>query len=225
MYGDESYTNFFRRLAFSPDGAFLLTPAGQFEDQSIYPSSRASSSRDRGEEPPTGRSKRSSGSMKSNSGHQNAPEGGSKSSVYIYSRANFSRPPVAHLPGHQKASVAVRFSPLLYELRQGVSGETPEVKKIAVERGKDQNVDLDLGGLKIGNPTPSSSSDTLPPPVTPAPSDSPISVPTGSVFSLPYRMLYAVATLDTVMIYDTQQSGPVCMFTNLHYSSFTDMAW
>ncbi|KDN38010.1 hypothetical protein RSAG8_09783, partial [Rhizoctonia solani AG-8 WAC10335] len=48
---------------------------------------------------------------------------------------------------------------------------------------------------------------------------------TSAVFALPYRMLFAVATQDTVMIYDTQQSGPICMFTNLHYSSFTDMAW
>ena len=30
LYGDESFTNFFRRLTFSPDGALLLTPAGQF---------------------------------------------------------------------------------------------------------------------------------------------------------------------------------------------------
>ncbi|KAJ7135171.1 hypothetical protein C8R46DRAFT_1326040 [Mycena filopes] len=34
LYGDESFSNFFRRLAFSPDGALLLTPAGTFEDPS-----------------------------------------------------------------------------------------------------------------------------------------------------------------------------------------------
>ena len=34
MYGDESFTNFFRRLTFSPDGGLLLTPSGHFEDPS-----------------------------------------------------------------------------------------------------------------------------------------------------------------------------------------------
>ena len=38
-------------------------------------------------------------------------------------------------------------------------------------------------------------------------------------------MLYAVATMDTVMIYDTQQAGPVCLLTKLHYDEFTDMSW
>ncbi|KAG8679679.1 hypothetical protein FRC08_016808 [Ceratobasidium sp. 394] len=71
--------------------------------------------------------------------------------------------------------------------------------------------------------TPSGSSKTLPEP-KPAESTKP-NTSTGSVFALPYRMLFAVATQDTVMIYDTQQAGPICMFTNLHYSSFTDMAW
>ncbi|EGG05174.1 uncharacterized protein MELLADRAFT_36992, partial [Melampsora larici-populina 98AG31] len=46
-----------------------------------------------------------------------------------------------------------------------------------------------------------------------------------TVFDLPYRMVYAVATHDTVFVYDTQQSSPICMFGNLHFSSFTDLAW
>ncbi|KAI9604615.1 hypothetical protein KEM48_002369 [Puccinia striiformis f. sp. tritici PST-130] len=44
-------------------------------------------------------------------------------------------------------------------------------------------------------------------------------------FRLPYRMIYAVATHDTVYIYDTQQSTPICLFNNLHFSSFTDLSW
>jgi chromatin assembly factor 1 subunit B len=31
----------------------------------------------------------------------------------IYLRVNFVRPPIAQLPGHKKASVAIRFSPIL----------------------------------------------------------------------------------------------------------------
>lgn len=274
MYGDENYTNFFRRLTFSPDGAFLLTPAGHFEDPTVVPSSRSTSRHKTSlaDDPPVRPKRVPSG--------KTGEGGGSKSSVYIYSRANFSRPPIAHLPGHKKASVAVRFSPLLYELRPrviGANGEHGDIKRVAIERGKEQTVDLDLGGSvnKGANTTPSSDSPvsafaegshghSIPRPpsamsarsttaVTPdrhhmhapaprppsaSPSTflenergrrmaSPMPVPaaTGSVFSLPYRMLFAVATQDTVTVYDTQQAGPVCMFSNLHYTSFTDMAW
>lgn len=48
---------------------------------------------------------------------------------------------------------------------------------------------------------------------------------TGSVFALPYRMLFAVVTMDTVAIYDTQQATPLCLLTKLHYDEFTDMTW
>ncbi|KAG8925255.1 hypothetical protein FRC01_010447, partial [Tulasnella sp. 417] len=280
MYGDESFTNFFRRLTFSPDGAFLLTPAGHFEDTSVVPSSssKASSSTKNGatgaDDPPS-RPKKGTRASESS--------GGSKSSVYIYSRANFSRPPIAHLPGHQKASVAVKFSPLLYELRQGVLGageeKEREVKRIGIERGKDQVVDLDLGGAvgtggakEMARSSSSSASESAVPPApspsaatperpiyAPAPRRPPSASPslvgqregdsssdrraptpaqtpslmmnaptpaaTGGVFALPYRMLYSVATQDTIVVYDTQQAGPVCLFTNLHYASFTDMAW
>src|SRR5215469_3718935 len=37
--------------------------------------------------------------------------------VYIYTRAGLSKPPVAYLPGHKKPSVAVKCSPILYNIR------------------------------------------------------------------------------------------------------------
>jgi chromatin assembly factor 1 subunit B len=106
LYGDESYTNFFRRLTFSPDGGLLLTPAGQFEDPSVNPQTTKD-----GEDSVPTRGRRGHPSE----GGTVASSPNSSSSVYIYSRANFARPPIAQLPGHQKASVAVRFSPILYD--------------------------------------------------------------------------------------------------------------
>lgn len=47
----------------------------------------------------------------------------------------------------------------------------------------------------------------------------------GSVFALPYRLLYAVACQDSVLLYDTQQAGPIAIFRGLHYAGFTDVAW
>ncbi|KAH9925021.1 WD40 repeat-like protein [Epithele typhae] len=267
LYGDESFTNFFRRLTFSPDGGLLLTPAGQFEDPSVVPKPGVEQTRGRKGNPSAGEVKE-----------------GSSSSVYIYSRANFARPPIGQLPGHKKASVAVRFSPILYELRPGVWASEADTKSIALERDPETMIDVEVdigvaprpvsggahlhphhphhgqahdrtphatptkaGGIaapspRIAIPTgyaaaamamPSpalSAADSLRPPTpmgskpgTPAPPMTPTAP--ASVFALPYRMLYAVATMDTVMIYDTQQSGPVCLLTKLHYDEFTDMSW
>ncbi|ORX51528.1 hypothetical protein BCR36DRAFT_583069 [Piromyces finnis] len=48
---------------------------------------------------------------------------------------------------------------------------------------------------------------------------------TNSFINLPYRLIYAVATQDSVLIYDTQQTTPLVLLTNLHYATFTDIAW
>jgi chromatin assembly factor 1 subunit B len=44
-------------------------------------------------------------------------------------------------------------------------------------------------------------------------------------FALPYRMVYAVATQDSVLLYDTQQQTPICVVSNLHCATFTDLTW
>jgi len=41
----------------------------------------------------------------------------------------------------------------------------------------------------------------------------------------PYRMLLAIGTLSSVMIYDTEQLYPIVYLSKLHYSSLTDLAW
>lgn len=45
------------------------------------------------------------------------------------------------------------------------------------------------------------------------------------MFSLPYRWIYAVATLDSILVYDTQQTSPIALLSGLHYSGITDVAW
>ncbi|RDB17163.1 putative WD repeat-containing protein C26H5.03 [Hypsizygus marmoreus] len=303
LYGDESFTNFFRRLTFSPDGGLLMTPAGQFEDPAVIPgSSKSANGRDDGNGTPArGRKGRPSVVTDLSSAPTTAtinPPPSSTSSVYIYSRANFARPPVAQLPGHKKASVAVRFSPILYELRPGVEGgELHETKSTSgpgvLEKGVEGSMDVDVlgpvatgsssglgslvapqphrshsrnhsqsfsGSIAAPSPLPALSMSGLPEsamaspmlspmdlrPPTPAASKPPTPVPvgmqtpsrshhnhsqsqsqhqTGSVFALPYRMMFAVVTMDTVAIYDTQQAGPVCLLTKLHYDEFTDMTW
>lgn len=42
---------------------------------------------------------------------------------------------------------------------------------------------------------------------------------------VPYRMVYAVATLDHVLLYDTHQPFPFACVANVHYAPLTDLAW
>nr|KAJ3419711.1 hypothetical protein HK105_006595 [Polyrhizophydium stewartii] len=42
---------------------------------------------------------------------------------------------------------------------------------------------------------------------------------------LPYRLIFAVATQDSVVVYDTQHARPIAFLGNLHYATFTDVAW
>ncbi|KAF9095244.1 hypothetical protein BGX29_009125 [Mortierella sp. GBA35] len=183
LYHDETLTSFFRRLSFTPDGSMLITPAGQYR-VSVQ---KAGTQKD--EEP--------------NAAPQ-ASELETRNTAYIYARRDFGRGPVAHLPGHKKPSVAIKCSPVLYELRPI-------------------------------QPAPPSSSFHRPPTVTPPTATTAATSTTTqenaeapkapSVFGLGYRSIYAVATQDSILIYDTQQTAALALVSHLHYATFTDMAW
>ncbi|TYJ53349.1 hypothetical protein B9479_006009 [Cryptococcus floricola] len=202
LYGEEGATRFFRRLTFSPDGSLLLTPAGQIEDQ-VFKGS-----------PMLGpRSLSQDASSESNSVPKPKHTETGKPTAYIYSRANLARAPIAHLPGHKTSSVAIRFCPVFYDLRQNGHVQS-EPKHVTLDKSDTQPVHVSL---------------SMPPP--PAPSSSSTKEKEketqnlGSVFDLPYRLLYAVACQDSVLLYDTQQAGPIAIFKGLHYAGFTDVAW
>ena len=42
---------------------------------------------------------------------------------------------------------------------------------------------------------------------------------------MPYRILFAVASIDQVMIYSTQSILPIAVIGNIHYDTINDMAW
>ena len=48
---------------------------------------------------------------------------------------------------------------------------------------------------------------------------------TQPVFKLPYRMIYAVAALDTVYLYDTQRAEALAVIGQIHYAHITDITW
>ncbi|XP_037645457.1 chromatin assembly factor 1 subunit B [Sebastes umbrosus] len=134
MFHDDSMRSFFRRLSFTPDGSFLLAPAGCVEiGENII------------------------------------------NTTYIFSRKSLKRP-IAHLPCPSKATLAVRCCPVYFELRTKTE-----------EDGSVQ---------------------ALP-----------------NVFQLPYRMVFAVASEDSIFLYDTQQTLPFGLVSNIHYHTLSDLTW
>ncbi|CAJ1937837.1 unnamed protein product [Sphenostylis stenocarpa] len=131
LFNDETMPSFFRRLAWSPDGSFLLVPAGSYKINTASESVNA---------------------------------------AYIISRKDLSRPAI-QLPCANKAVVAVRFCPIIFKL-QGTQS-------------------LNSAGL----------------------------------FKLPYRIIFAVATLNSLYIYDTESTSPLAILAGLHYASITDITW
>ncbi|XP_027191626.1 chromatin assembly factor 1 subunit FAS2 isoform X3 [Cicer arietinum] len=128
LFHDETLPSFFRRLTWSPDGSFLLVPAGSYKISTASESINA---------------------------------------AYIFSRKDLSRPAI-QLPCASKAVVAVRFCPVFFNLR---------------------------GTNSAG------------------------------LFKLPYRIVFAVATLNSLYIYDTESTSPIAVFAGLHYAPVTDITW
>ncbi|KAL1564108.1 chromatin assembly factor 1 subunit FAS2 [Salvia divinorum] len=128
LFLDETLPSFFRRLAWSPDGSFLLVPAGT---------------------------------------HKSTPTSEPVNTAYVFSRKDISRPALM-LPGASKPVVAVRFCPMKFKL--------------------------------LGTTTSSS-------------------------FKLPYRLIFAVATLNSLYIYDTESIQPIVIVAGVHYAAITDIAW
>uniref|UniRef100_A0A452EUR6 Chromatin assembly factor 1 subunit B n=1 Tax=Capra hircus TaxID=9925 RepID=A0A452EUR6_CAPHI len=50
-------------------------------------------------------------------------------------------------------------------------------------------------------------------------------VPEAGLISLPYRLVFAVASEDSVLLYDTQQLFPFGYVSNIHYHTLSDISW
>ena len=188
LFHDETINSFFRRLSWSPDGSFLVIPAG------VFPSHRYQDS--------TG----TTGTTKSKVVLNTA---------YIYARGKWAAP-VMHLPGHDRPIVAVRFCPVAF----------------ACDKEKDDGRSRSRNGGGVGEAT--TAEDTLLP-LSPTEGSTSAAcnddnkdtttTNTLQLSSLPYKMVFAVATTDSVIIYDTQSTVPVAVLGALHYASITDLAW
>ena len=44
-------------------------------------------------------------------------------------------------------------------------------------------------------------------------------------FKLPYRVVFAVATFNSLYVYDTESVAPILIHAGLHYAAITDISW
>lgn len=153
MYHSETLQSFFRRLCFSPDGSFLLTPAGIENDKSDEPAKKEEGNEIDASE------------LESSSSEKSKQDKADSNTVYIYLRSSLSQSPILKVSGLNKPAIAISFNPIIYQ----------------------------------SNPS--------------------------SLFKLPYKMIFAVATQDSVIIYSTEEFKPLGYVSNLHYSSITDLKW
>lgn len=181
LYHNETFTSFFRRLTFTPDGSLLLTPSGVYKYQT------------NGDDEIT-------------------------NTVYIYTRAGLNRPPVAYLPGLRKPSLAIACSPVYYTLR----GQKQKTQHLTIASPADELPSTPSSTITSNSTLSTSSTATPSRSVTESDDTSSSSAP---VFALKYRIVYAVATQDSIIVYDTEQKQPLCVVSNLHYSTFTDLTW
>ena len=142
LFLDDTLPSFFRRLAWSPDGSFLVAPTGVFKD---------------------------------------THEGAHKNVTHLFKRNYWSKP-LLQLPGVYAPTIVTRFCPALFK---------KSTIRLASQRGRCECQD------NQGN----------------------------ELFDLPYRAVFAVATTDSVLVYDTCEAAPLVMCGQLHLASITDLAW
>jgi chromatin assembly factor 1 subunit B len=46
-----------------------------------------------------------------------------------------------------------------------------------------------------------------------------------SILKLPYRLIWAVATLDYVLIYDSEEMMPIACIEDINCAELTDLSW
>ncbi|CAK9441729.1 uncharacterized protein LODBEIA_P55970 [Lodderomyces beijingensis] len=119
IYCSETLPSFFRRLAFSPDGLFLVTPAGLEESGAEKAAESTNTSTDPMEPQQPKEPQEQPQSV--------SPPATFKYSIYIYARSRISTSPVIKLCGLSKPAVAVSFSPVKYTTTNNTQGNSLDI--------------------------------------------------------------------------------------------------
>ena len=120
--------------------------------------------------------------------------------THVFARGAL-REPCAHLPGPTKPVVATRCCPVLFELRGDAAAAAPAADAAAAGAAAADGAAAD-GAAADG-----------------------AAGEQRNWMALPYRVLWAVASLDAVMLYDSQHAEPLLLARNMHYAALSDIAW
>ena len=197
LFLDENVGSFYRRPCWSPDGSFLLLPCGQYQ-----------------------------------TGTQSGP---TRPTTHVLARGNLGTP-CAHLPSPDKPVIAVRFCPVLFE-RRVASGSAEGATAPATSLGPQGAVAPTGTAAGTGDEAANEFASLAASPDTMAntaashsgrSSDASRTKGASStewMHDLPYRVVWAVATLDSIILYDSMLRQPLLVACNVHYAALTDIAW
>ena len=166
LFCDENNASFFRRLAWTPDGALLITPAALFQASTSEEMQPVS---------------------------------------YGWVRGEY-KAPLAMYPGLKTSATAVSACPLLFTL-WAEDAAAPAAAAAAAAAG--------------------AAADAAPAAEGSADAGAARAAPAGAsaLLALPYRLVWAVATHDEVIIYDSQFQHALVRFAAMHYATITDLRW
>ena len=122
--------------------------------------------------------------------------------LYHHSHVVATARPAYHLPGSSKAAIAVRFSPVLYTLRRKDKADDEGTASVKKDSGQPLEVEKVDAEAQAENAEYSS-----------------------SLVQLPYRMVFAVATLDSIIVYDSESQLPLAYLEGIHFAQLTDISW
>lgn len=148
-------------------------------------------------------------------------EGKVTNTVYVFARTNLSEP-AYYLPIGDKPSLAVRFCPIFFKLRGTKKIEPAESMAAEKVESAESTEPVVPETMETAESETARKTDS----VEPCQEDGSRSkLLDGPFLGLPYRMVFAVATQNAILLYDTEQSSPFAHITNIHYTRLSDLTW
>lgn len=121
---------------------------------------------------------------------------------WIFTRADMGKVAACCLPSNE-ISIAARFSPVLYKSRRRSS--TPASSEANPSGEANSSSTSTMDGVEE--------------------SDNKDSKNTFKLFDIDYRLVFAIATVTSILIYDTEHSHPIAALQDAHYSTLTDLSF
>ena len=159
------------------------------------------------------------------------PSSPSLPTTYLFSRADLAKlspVPCAHLPSPDKHIIAVRCCPVLFEHSAPAAPDAPNAPDTPESAAPSADVAApvpDAAGEAGLNAADAAAAQSDAPPAAEFAAAPSGAAECGWMGALPYRVLWAAATLDSIIVYDSASKAPLLIASHMHYAPLTDLAW